>query len=134
MTVTVRRDLSQPTRHIIHVRNHLVSTDMSVAEGGIDAGASPHDLFDASLGACKALTVLWYAQRKAMPVTDIEVLVDHDDSNERKGSYLMHAVLRVHGDLTEAQRQELLTVAQKCPVHKLMTTATVEISTTLEAA
>ena len=64
MTVKVVRDQSLPMRHVLHVRNHIVSVDGTIEEGGNDAGPSPHDLYDAAVSACKALTVVWYARRK----------------------------------------------------------------------
>ena len=131
MSITVKRDLSQPMRHIVHVRNHLIPADGSVEEGGADAGPSPHDLYDAALGACKALTVVWYAKRKGIPVEDIEVTVERDASEERKGVYRLSAALRLEGDLSDAQRAELLAAAEKCPIQKLMTGVTTEITTTL---
>jgi putative redox protein len=133
MTITIKRDLTGAMRHTVQVRGHEFAVDATVPEGGADDGPSPHDLFDAALGACKALTVLWYAQRKAIPVEGIEVAVERDASEERKGSYKLSAALTLGGALTEQQRQDLLAVAQKCPVHKLMTTTTVDITTTLAA-
>jgi putative redox protein len=131
MPITVRRDATQPMRHIVHVRNHLIPADVSVEEGGADAGPSPHDLYDAALSSCKALTVLWYAKRKNIPVDDIQVTTTRDDSEERKGVYRLAVTLHLAGDLSEAQRAELLSVAEKCPVHKLMTAVTTEVTTTL---
>jgi putative redox protein len=119
-------------RHIVHVRNHIVSVDGTSDEGGDDAGPSPHDLYDAAVGSCKALTVIWYAKRKNIPVEDVQVSVERDASEERKGTYRLHATLRLTGDLTDAQRKELLSVADKCPVHKLMTVVKTEITTVLE--
>ena len=129
MTIKVLRDQSLPMRHIVHVRNHIVSTDGSVEEGGNDAGPSPHDLYDAALSSCKALTVLWYAKRKNIPVDDIHVSTVRDDSEERKGVYRLDTRLRVSGALSDAQRDELLRVAGRCPVHKLMTEVKTEIET-----
>jgi putative redox protein len=131
MSIIVRRDQSQPLRHTIEVRNHLIVTDGTVAEGGTDSGPTPHDLYDAALGACKALTVVWYARRKGIPVEDVQVTVERDDSEERKGVYRLATVLHLTGDLSDAQREELVAVAGKCPVHKLMTAVTTEITTTL---
>ncbi|MGZ3181698.1 MAG: OsmC family protein [Telluria sp.] len=131
MSITVKRDLSQPMRHVVHVRSHEVATDLTVEEGGGDTGPNPHDLYDAALGACKALTLLWYAKRKNIPVEDIQVQVDRDGSQERQGTYKLATVIALTGDLTEEQRAELLAVARKCPVHKLMTAVTTEISTEL---
>ncbi|MFZ6747915.1 OsmC family protein [Undibacterium sp. Ren11W] len=132
MLIKAVRDQSLPMRHILHVRNHLVSTDVSLEEGGSDAGPSPHDLYDAALAACKALTVVWYAKRKAIPLEQVETSTERDTSDERKGIYRLAVTLHLSGDLSEAQRQELLAVAEKCPIHKLMATVTTEISTVLE--
>jgi putative redox protein len=131
MQISVIRDRTGRMRHSIQVRQHVLTADESDAQGGEDSGPSPHDLFDASLGACKALTVLWYANRKHMPVEDIRVDVERDDADERAGVYRLRTTLTLTGALDEAQRQELLTVAGKCPVHKLMTQATIEIRTDL---
>jgi putative redox protein len=129
MSLSIRRDGTTGTRHILKIRNHEIAIDASPAGGGSDAGPEPHDLYDASLAACKALTVLIYARRKGFPVEDIEVTVDRDDSEERKGVYRLDTKLRVSGDLSEAQRDELMRVAAKCPVHKLMTEVKTEIQT-----
>ena len=59
---------------------------------------------------------------------------ERDDSEERKGTYRLKAVVTLSGDLTDAQRQELLSVAGKCPVHKLMTQVTTEVTTVLAEA
>lgn len=131
MPITVTRDLAQPMRHLVQVRDHQFSIDGSVDEGGNDSGPGAHDLYDAALASCKALTVLWYARRKGIALQDVRVEVERDAAEERHGVYRLHTILHLGGDLTEAQRQELLTVAGKCPVHKLMTTVTTEITTAL---
>jgi len=131
MTIKVLRDQSLPMRHIVHVRNHIISVDGAVEEGGVDAGPNPHDLYDAALGACKALTLVWYAKRKNIPVEDIQISIARDNSEERQGVYRLAASISLSGDLTEAQRQELLAVAEKCPVQKLMTSVKTEVTTTL---
>ncbi len=136
MLIKAIRDQSLPMRHIVHVRNHLISADASLEEGGSDAGPSPHDLYDAALAACKALTVVWYAKRKGIPLGQVETATERDASDERKGIYRLAVTLRLSGevgsDLSEAQRQELLAAAAKCPVHKLMASVSTEITTVLE--
>ncbi len=136
MLIKAIRDQSLPMRHIVHVRNHLISADASLEEGGSDAGPSPHDLYDAALAACKALTVVWYAKRKGIPLGQVETTTERDASDERKGIYRLAVTLRLSGevgsDLSEAQRQELLAAAAKCPVHKLMASVSTEITTVLE--
>ncbi|HEX9396658.1 MAG TPA: OsmC family protein [Burkholderiales bacterium] len=131
MTIRVVRDQTAPMRHEIHIGRNSLATDASPEEGGEGSAPSPHDLYDAALGACKALTVLWYAQHKKIPVEGIEVSVERDASQERSGIYRLSAELSFTGNLTASQREELLRVAQKCPVHKLMTEVKTEISTSL---
>lgn len=133
MTVSLQlADGHGPLAQSLQIREHTLTADVGVAEGGADAGPSPHDLYDAALGACKALTVMWYARKKGMPVTDIRTVVDRDDSEERKGVYRLATRLQIAGELSDAQIQELSAVAQKCPVHKLMTAVTTEITTHVE--
>jgi putative redox protein len=131
MTIEVVRDRSHKMKHAVRVRVHEFAVDEPVGNGGEDLGLTPHDVYDSALGACKAMTVLWYAQRKQIPVEDIAVMVERDDSAERQGVYRMRVTLRLTGALDEAQRRQLLAVAEKCPVHKLMTRATTEIRTEL---
>lgn len=134
MTVRVVRDQTAPMRHEIRIGRNSLATDGSVEEGGEGSGPSPHDLYDSALGACKALTVLWYAKKKGIPVEGIEVSVERDASQERTGIYRLKAELTLTGTLTTAQREELLRVAHKCPIHKLMTEVTTEIATSLAPA
>ena len=134
MTIEVVRDRSRKMKHTVHVRQHAFAVDEPASNGGDDLGPTPHDVYDSALGACKALTMLWYAQRKQIPLEDIRVAVQRDDSDERRGVYRLRVTLDLTGPLTEAQRQELLTVAGKCPVHKLMTQARTEVVTELAPA
>ncbi len=129
MTITVKRSEAGATRQTITIGAHTLTADMSQEEGGADAGPSPHDLYDAALGACKALTILWYANKKGIPVGDIQTTIERDASEERHGTYRLAATLAIGGELTDAQLYELETVAEKCPVHKLMTTVTTEVTT-----
>jgi putative redox protein len=122
MTITITRDTARKMKHTATVRQHAITLDESVANGGEDLGVTPHDLYDSALGACKALTVLWYAQRKQIPVEGIEVSVERDDADERKGVYRLRTTLALSGALA---------VAGKCPLHKLMTQVTTEVVTEL---
>lgn len=131
MTIFVTRDRTHKMMHDVTVRGHSFPIDELVSNGGDDAGPTPHDLYDSALAACKAMTVLWYANRKQFPIEGIQVSVDRDDSREREGVYRLTVRIALTGGMTDAQRQELLAVADKCPVHKLMTRVTTEITTEL---
>ena len=132
MPVDLTRDKNHELAQIVVTGRHTLTADATLHEGGEDAGLSPHDLYDAALGACKAITVMWYARRKGIPVDDVNTVVTRDDSGERAGMYQLTATLRIRGALTDAQLQELEAVAKKCPVHKLMTTVTTEIDTQVQ--
>jgi putative redox protein len=132
--ISVTRQDPAGTTHLVHIRTHEVMVDMSVADGGGDGGPNPHDLYDSALGACKALTILWFAQRQNIPVEGIDVAVTRDSSGERGGVYRLSTLLTLEGDLTDDQRAKLLAVAAKCPVHKLMTEAETIIETELAPA
>ena len=129
MSIELKRDHRSALAQTLTIREHDLFTDASLAEGGMDAGPSPHDLYDAALAACKAVTVMWYARKKGIPIDDIHTQIERDDTQERSGVYRLTARLQISGALTDAQLEELAAVAQKCPVHKLMATVTTEIKT-----
>ena len=134
MSIRIERDLAHKMKHTVHVRQHAFTVDEPEANGGEDLGPTPHELYDSALGTCKALTALWYARRKRIPLEDIQVSVERDDSEERAGVYRLKVTLALGGALSEAQRQELLKVADKCPVHKLMSQVRTEVTTALAPA
>jgi putative redox protein len=72
-----------------------------------------------------------YARRKGYPLMSVDVDVERDDSDEKRGVYRLKAILKLTGDLTTEQREDLLSVAGRCPVHKLMTSTDVQVSTIL---
>ena len=131
MSIAIKRK-SSSIAQTITIRGHELTADEDASSSGEAADPTPHDLYDAALGACKALTVLWYARKKGIPVDDVQTVIERDDSGERAGAYKLTARMKISGALTDAQLAELLTVAEKCPVHKLMTTVTTEITTEME--
>lgn len=131
MAIKIVRDQTALMRHEVRVGPHIFAVDADIDDGGEGLGPNPHDLYDAALGACESLTVLWYAKRKQIPLESIEVTVERDQSEERTGIYRLDTKLKLGGKLTDAQRDELLAVASKCPVHKLMTSVRTIIETSL---
>lgn len=134
MSIELQRKPGAPLAQTLQIRSHTLSSDVSVAEGGADEGPSPHDLYDAALGACKALTVMWFAKKKGIAVDDIRTEVVSDSSQERSGVYKLRTKLIIHGAISDAEFAQLVAVAEKCPVHKLMTSVTTEITTEVERA
>ncbi len=89
MTIELERLADRPMAQSVRIGPWTLLADLSAEEGGSDSGPSPHDLYDAALGACKALTVLWFAKRKGIAVTEIRTRVERDDSRERDGTYVL---------------------------------------------
>lgn len=132
MSVIVSSLAPQGFRHNVSINaEHELFTDLPVSLGGENSAPSPHDYFDAALASCKALTVRLYARQHDIPLTSISVSVSHDDSEERQGKYRLNVQLDLQGDLSDQQRTLLHRIADRCPVHKLMTNADISIETTL---
>ncbi|VXD01777.1 putative redox protein [Pseudomonas sp. 8Z] len=127
----IRIHNSKGLQQQIQIGEHRLLGDVSAALGGDNAGPDPHDLFDASLGTCKAMTLLLYAHQKGLPLEGVDVSVERDDSEEREGNYRLIVTLDLQGPLDDAQRQQLLRIADKCPIHKLMTSTDVQVQTRL---
>ncbi|GHE19598.1 OsmC family protein [Halomonas urumqiensis] len=108
-----------------------VFVDVPEAFGGENSAPDPHDYFDLSLGACKAITAQMYAKRKGWPLDGVSVTVSRDESQERKGVYRLDVAMTFHGIDDFEQRQRLEEISHKCPIHRLMTASTVEITTRL---
>lgn len=131
MSITIRRKQTLKIGQTISFGKAELVVDGAAADGGDGAGPTPHDLYDSALGACQALTVMWYAARKQIPVEDIAVRVERDATQERSGNYLIMTAIEIGGSLSEAQLAELQVIAAKCPIHKLMTNVTTTIRTEL---
>lgn len=114
----------------VRVGRNAFTADVAESLGGDDLGPDPHDLLDASLGACTALTVLMVARRKQIPVDDIEVVITH---TEAEGLYSLNRTIRFIGKLSDEQRDYLLGIANKCPIHKALQ-GRFEVVTVLAAA
>jgi putative redox protein len=118
-------------RQRLSLSSHEWFADTSAALGGDESAPEPHDLFDSSLAACTAITLTMYAKRKGMPLDSINIDIERDNSKEKSGEYGLALTLEFIGNLTDEQKQQLLTIATKCPIHKLMSQATITISHTL---
>jgi putative redox protein len=97
---------------------HEIVVDEPAAAGGADKGPSPTQLLAASLAGCTAITLELYAERKGWDLGALEVEVDFASEGLAPGSFAV--VLRLPDSLDEDQRRRLLTIAGKCPVHKVL--------------
>lgn len=127
----IRIHNSKGLQQQIEIGSHQLLGDVSPELGGDGAGPDPHDLFDAALGTCKAMTLLIYARQRGLPLAGIDVSVERDDSEERAGNYRLIVELSLKGPLDDTQRQQLLRIADKCPIHKLMTSTDIQVETRL---
>jgi putative redox protein len=101
----------------IEVAGHKIRADEEPANGGDDTGAEPHELLLAALGSCTAMTLKVYAERKGWPLRNV-----HVELNGATGEtgFVITRELTLEGDLDAEQRQRLLEIADKCPVHKTL--------------
>jgi putative redox protein len=129
MTIECRTETPGEARQVITIDAHTLFVDMSRAAGGGGSAPGAHDLFDASLAACKALTAVVYARARNMSLDRVIVKVNRDDTEERQGRYVLTVSIDFEGGLTDEERTKLHGVLDRCPVHKLMTKTTVEIVT-----
>jgi putative redox protein len=129
MAVDCKTEVAGGFRQVLQIDAHTLHADVKPAVGGEDSAPGPHEYFDASLATCKALTATWYAKKNGIALDRVEVHVERDDSRERQGTYVLHVSLAFFGGLSDADKQKLYDVVGRCPVHKLMTTTTVEIVT-----
>lgn len=102
--------------------------DLAASVGGGGADPTPHELLDSALAACTLLTVQLYAKRKQYPLTGAQVQVLRD---EKTDVYGLTRELTLEGALDDAQRADLLRVANACPIHKALGKR-FEVTTTLE--
>ena len=114
----------------IHAGRHRIRADEPASAGGTDTGLSPYDLLLAALGACTSMTVGMYARRKAWPLEEVTVRLRHSKIHatdcaecETKEGMLDRIERDIHfaGPLTDEQRAKLLEIANKCPVHRTLT-------------
>jgi putative redox protein len=101
---------------------HTVIVDEPVEAGGADTGPSPTRLLAASLAACTAITIEAYAERKGWRVGAVEVDVEVDYEGATPSAFSVS--LRLPAELSEEQRESLVAIARKCPVHNALAGAT----------
>lgn len=106
-------------RHEVQIRGHQITADEPPEHGGDDDGPSPLELLAGSLAACTAVTMEMYAQRKGWDIGDVVVDVDYEPS-QRGSPTRFEMVVTLPKELPEEQRERLMQIAAKCPVHRTL--------------
>jgi uncharacterized OsmC-like protein/alpha-beta hydrolase superfamily lysophospholipase len=128
--VTVQETRAGRFQQEIRTGRHRFLADEPVAVGGLDSGPGPYDLVLAGLGACTSMTLRLYAERKALPLDRVTVRLGHSrihavdcENCETKEGMIdrIDRVITLAGDLDEEQRKRLIEIADKCPVHRTLT-------------
>ena len=111
------------------VGNHYILADEPENFGGNDFGPSPYELVSAGLSACTVMTLQMYAKRKGWPLENVEVHTSYSkthakdcedcESNSAKID-TFHRELKIIGTLDQKQKERLIQIADKCPVHKTL--------------
>lgn len=126
--VVSENDVGTYGQHIT-TGDHILTAD-EPRPTGEDSGPSPYDLLLSALGACTSMTLRMYAERKGLPLEKVTVALEHDrihasdcDECETRGGKVDHIRRRIHleGELDDAQRARLLEIADKCPIHRTLT-------------
>jgi putative redox protein len=127
--VVVRETRNGSFQQEIFAGRHRLLADEPVSVGGTDTGPGPYDLLLAALGACTSMTIRMYADRKALPLERVSVVLAHDkvhaqdcaDCETREGKIdVIEREIDLAGDLDDATRARLLEIAEKCPVHRTL--------------
>ncbi len=133
------RGSAEGFRQDITVGPHTFVADEPAAVGGTDTGPGPYDLLIAALGACTSMTVSLYARRKQWPLDSVTVRLRHSkihaadcENCETKDGMLdrIERDVEFHGALSAEQRVRLLEIANKCPVHRTLSSE-IDITTRL---
>ncbi|WP_425074474.1 alpha/beta fold hydrolase [Sagittula sp. S175] len=108
--------------------HHHALADEPLAYGGTNRGMSPYGFVAAGLGACTSMTIRMYARRKGWPLENVSVDVTHDKMHAQDASGMDNRIDRftrritLTGELDDTQRQRLLEIADRCPVHRTLET------------
>jgi putative redox protein len=106
-------------RHDIAIRMHEVAADEPKEHGGDDDAPNPQELLAASLASCTAITMEMYAERKGWDIGEVEVDVEYEPA-QRGSPTKFEMVVKLPKELPEDQREKLMTIAAKCPVHRTL--------------
>jgi putative redox protein len=118
MRATARRE-NGTLKHEVEMGSHSIVADEPEDEGGNDAGPTPQELLAASLASCTAITIEMYADRKGWEIGDVSVDVSYEPA-QRGSPTRFNMVVNLPKELPEEQRERLMQIGAKCPVHRVL--------------
>ncbi len=139
MSTTVQVILDEGYKVRARTSSHVLIGDEPVDLGGTDLGPSPYEFLLSGLGACTAITMRMYAERKGIPMETLSVELTHekiyrkdcesctDDAEPNTKIDRISRVIRMTGPMTAEQREKMMVIATKCPVHKTLTSPTLVV-------
>ena len=128
-TLSAKIDTRLYRTEIISGSDNIIIADEPQDMGGKNLGFSPAELLASSLASCTLITLRMYINRKGWDVSEINIKVDFERDIEQNVSSFIRKI-EVTGEIDETQRQKLHIIADKCPIHKILTN-TNKIQTTL---
>ena len=127
--VTVRESGEGTFTQEVTAGNHALVADEPTSVGGDDLGPNPYDFLLVALGACTTMTLRMYARHKKLPLERVTVRMRHakihakdcEDCESDKGMIdRIEREIFIEGDLDDAQRERLMQIADRCPVHRTL--------------
>jgi putative redox protein len=133
--VQVKTTSADVYKQTIKAGSHSFSADAPKSVGGSEAAPDPHELLLGSLGACTSITMQMYAKRKGWDLKEVTVDLSEEkvDDSEHPGQTIakISRTIKVTGDLAPDQVESLRAIADKCPIHKLLS-GPKQISTSID--
>ncbi|CAN5227977.1 bifunctional alpha/beta hydrolase/OsmC family protein [soil metagenome] len=128
--VVVSETGASKLQNVIATGKHRILADEPVDAGGLDTGPGPYDFLLGALGACTSMTMRLYAERKSIPLARTTVTLKHsrvyakdcEECETKEGMISrIERTIAMDGNLDAEQRRKLMEIADKCPVHRTLT-------------
>jgi putative redox protein len=127
VTATIHQEQYQT---LLNTPSGIFIADEHIEMGGTQKGMNPHELLLGSLASCTAITLRMYANRKGWPLDSVQVNVNITVEAEATKGTIIERSIQLNGNLSSEQKERLLYIANRCPIHKILSGA-IQIQTNL---